>query len=106
MTIALTLERYQAITSPVQYRARGNDNITGRFLTYVIPVLVVTLFYYTPKFFDLEVVERTYCNTGDQHNNFSKIKNISEPIIGERDTFNCTQEYEILPSSLRTNHRE
>ena len=98
MTIALTLERYQAITSPVQYRARGGTNMTKRLLTYVLPVLGVPLFYYVPKFFDLEVVQETRCNPGSAYENLSK----------ETDwfnhSFNCTQEHIILPSKLRTNH--
>ena len=98
MTIALTLERYQAITSPVQYRARGGTNMTKRLLTYLLPVLGVTLFYYAPKFFDLEVVKETDCNPGSSYANSSKLTD------GVNHTSNCTQEYIILPSQLRTNH--
>ena len=102
MTIVLTLERYQAITSPVQYRARGgikNDKkMTKRLLTYVLPVLGVTLIYYTPKFFDLEVVKETHCNPG------ASFENSSKEIDEVSHTSNCTQEYIILPSKLRTDH--
>ena len=98
MTIALTLERYQAITSPVQYRARGNANMTKRLLTYVLPVLLVTLFYYAPKFFDLEVVKELNCNSG------SSDKNSSIETDGVNKNFSCTHEYVLLPSPLRTNH--
>ena len=98
MTIALTLERYQAITSPIEYRARGSYNMTRRLLTYVMPVLVTSLFYYAPKFFDLEVVEEVMCNAIDHSADVSDLNdetNISN---------NCTLEYALTPSTLRTNH--
>ena len=98
MTIALTLERYQAITSPVQYRARGNYNMTKRLLTYVMPVLVISLFYYTPKFLDLEVVEMTECSPINPYTDFSEVND------GVDGPTNCTLEYVLSPSTLRTNH--
>ena len=98
MTIALTLERYQAITSPVEYRARGNYNKTRRLLTYVMPVLVISLFYYSPKFLDLEVVVVPECNP--EYPN----ANVSTVVDGESSPTNCTLEYVLSPSELRTNH--
>ena len=98
MTIALTLERYQAITSPVQYRARGSDNQTKRLLTYVLPILVVNLFYYAPKFLELEVVKNTDCNLSDAYTNSSEAKQKVD------DFLNCSHEYILIPSQLRTNH--
>lgn len=98
MTIALTLERYQAITSPVQYRARGNYNMTKRLLTYVMPVLVISFVYYTPKFLDLEVVEMTECSPINPYTDFSEVND------GVDGPTNCTLEYVLSPSTLRTNH--
>ena len=99
MTIVLTLERYQAITSPVEYRARGRVNMTRRLLTYVMPVLVTSLFYYAPKFLDLEVVESVVCkNANSQSTDTSELNDeTTEPS-------NCTLEYALTPSTLRTNH--
>ena len=98
MTIALTLERYQAIASPVQYRARGSDNQTKRLLTYVLPILIVNLIYYAPKILELEVVKNADCNPSNVLTNSSETKD-------EIDIFlNCSHEYIILPSQLRTNH--
>ena len=98
MTIGLTLERYEAIASPVNYRARGSDNQTKRLLTYVLPILVVNLFYYAPKFLELEVAKNPDCNPSDAFTNSSEAKYELEMF------FNCTHEYILLPSKLRTNH--
>ena len=61
MTVALTLERFHAITSPVQYRARGTTNMTSRLLRYVMPVLAFSMVYYIPKLLDLNVDEISEC---------------------------------------------
>ena len=98
MTIALTLERYQAITSPIEYRARGSYNMTRRLQTYVMPVLFMSLFYYAPKFFDLEVVEDVMCNSNNPSTD------VSDSNDETNDPSNCTLEYDITPSTLRTNH--
>ena len=42
MTVSLTLERHNAITSPVQYRARGTTSMNKRLFNYVMPVLTFT----------------------------------------------------------------
>ena len=98
MTIALTLERYQAIACPVQYRLRGNYNKTKRLLTYVMPVLVISIFYYSPKFLDLKVIEVQDCNPGNLNTNDSTVND------GESSPTNCTIEYHLSPTELRTNH--
>ena len=87
MTIALTLERYQAIASPVQYRARGSDNQTKRLLTYVLPILFVNLLYYAPKLLELEVVKNTDCNPIDAYTNSSEAKHEVDNLM------NCSHEY-------------
>ena len=66
MTIALTIERYQAITNPIEYRARGSSNMMKRLLCYVMPVLIFSILYYIPKYVDLDVDEVLKCINGTQ----------------------------------------
>ena len=55
-TLALTLERYQAITSPIEYRNRSANMTLGkRLFIYVAPVTFLSFLYYLPKFFDLYI---------------------------------------------------
>ena len=61
MTVSLTLERYRAITSPMEYRLRGTTAMGKRLLYYVMPVMTFSFIYYTPKFLDLNVNEVVKC---------------------------------------------
>ena len=101
MTVALTLERYHAITSPVQYRARGTTNMTSRLLRYMVPVLAFSIVYYIPKLLDLNVDEITQC-TGN--NVTTAMEGAQEVAYDNRDNDNCTIEYSLTPTELRMNH--
>ena len=97
-TIAITLERYHAITSPAEYRIRGTVNLGKRLLYYMIPVLVLSNIYYIPKYLDLNVDEKTVCTIGNQ-----------TTILNNTNTFNytndidknCTTKYPLVPTKLR-----
>ena len=98
-TIALTLERYQAITSPIQYRNRGvNLSLGKRLFVYIIPIMLFSFAYYFPKFFDLYIEEVQVCS-----------QNVSENVIPnlatEDEVDNCQTKYKIFPTSLRTNRQ-
>ena len=54
-TVVLTLERYQAITSPIQHRNRNaNISLGKRLICYIVPVCTFSFIYYIPKFFDMK----------------------------------------------------
>ena len=95
-TVALTLERYQAITSPVEHRSRGTTPPSRRLLYYIGPVFGISVIYYLPKFFDLDVNKKTEClnSTNVDSANLS---------ISESGLSNCTTSYDLLPTALRTN---
>ena len=101
MTIALTIERYQAITNPIEYRARGSSNMMKRLLCYVMPVLTFSILYYIPKYVDLDVDEVLKCINGTE----TRMIPI-RPEINPEDTqfVNCTREYPLIPTPLRINH--
>ena len=66
-TIVLTLERYHAITSPLEYRFKTlNANLAKRLCKYIVPVMLFSFLYYFPKFFDLSVEEATDCYRGNE----------------------------------------
>ena len=95
-TVVLTLERYQAITSPIQHKNRGTSVTLGkRLLIYVLPVMLFSFAYYIPKFFDLDVKEVTKCqaNTSDA-SNITTLDTIASS--------NCTTTHIIYPTRLRT----
>ena len=98
INIALTLERYQAIAFPVQYRARSATDMTRRLLTNLIPILVVCVVYYTPKFFDLKVSESLECKSNRSTTDTSEEKN------NITSATNCTLQYYLTPTAQRTNH--
>ena len=103
MTVALTLERYHAITSPVEYRVRERTSMTKRLFYYVMPVLTLSILYYIPKWLDLTVGEITDCNNDmtstvtsvivDDTNNTSIVVNTA-----------CNTTYPLVPTPLRINH--
>ena len=101
MTISLTLERYQAITNPVEYRIRGSSNMTTRLLYYVLPVLATSILYYTPKFFDLNVDEVLKCQNGTRTTTIP----IKEGVDPESTEYaNCSMAFPLIPTDLRINH--
>ena len=101
MTVALTLERYQAITSPVQYRARGATDMNIRLLYYVMPVLTFCVIYYIPKIYDLKVDEITVCTNHTTTTTFMERLAINDTDIHQK---NCTAQYPLIPSKLRMDH--
>ena len=98
-TLVLTLERHQAITSPIQYRSRGSQRKLGRRLfIYIVPVMLFSFAYYFPKYFDLDVLEVTNCPIINSiPSNTTVLLNLNAP--------NCTTKYRITPTPLRTNHQ-
>ena len=98
MTISLTLERHNAITSPMEYRTRGTTNITKRFFYYVMPVMTFCFIYYIPKFFDLNVDELLMCENGTKINVVNGTKEYIDTTIAEK---NCTINYPLIPTHLR-----
>ena len=101
MTISLTLERFQAITNPVEYRIRGSGNMMKRLLKYVFPVFATSIFYYTPKFFDLNVDEVLKCLNSTRTTTIP----IREDVDPESTEYaNCTIAYPLIPTDLRINH--
>lgn len=101
MTVALTLERYHAIASPVQYRARGTTNMTSRLLRYVVPILALSVIYYIPKLLDMNVDEVTKCKG---NNATTVVKDEPEFNQENRVKENCTTEYHLTPTPLRMEH--
>ena len=97
MNIALALERYQAITDPVQYRARSTIHMTRRLLTNLIPILVLCVVYYAPKFFDLGVSEVLECKSNRSSTDTSEQSGNINP------SSNCTLQYYLTPTAQRTN---
>ena len=98
MTIALSFERYQALTNPVQYRNRGSANMTRGLLYYVLPILAFSTLYYIPKFLELSVDEFISCTNGT-------VTPLKEVIYTESTQYvNCTREYQLIPTELRMDH--
>ena len=101
-TIVLTLERYQAITSPIRHRnQRANNmaNITKPLLIYILPVTILSIVYYLPKFFDLTIAEGYDCD----ESTLSALKNDSDVKDIELERRNCTPSFKIRPTNLRIN---
>ena len=101
-TIVLTLERYQAITSPIEYRNRSASHSLGkRLFTYIVPVMLFSFLYYFPKFFDLYLEEVSDCG----YKNESLFLNNSSINIVQINTTDCVSELRIYPTNLRI-HRQ
>ena len=98
MNIAITFERYQAITSPAKHRAKATLNVTKRILTCTIPILIICTLYYSPKFFDLELSEKLECNFDNLSMNSLEMKSKN------RNTSNCITKYYLSTTKLRQNH--
>ena len=99
-TLALTLERYQAITSPIKYRNRtANISLGKRLLFYILPVMIFSFLYYSPKFFDLYVEEVSDCAATKNQSS----KNITGN--DEQSEVECSTKHEIHPTALRMDHQ-
>ena len=101
LTVALTLERFQAITSPVQYRIRETASLSKRLLYYVVPVLGFSVMYYIPKYFDLYVGQTTKCINGSAITVIRDTATLNYTMINQE---NCTTGYHLRATTLRTNH--
>ena len=59
ITVVLALERYLAITKPIEYHnAIQGSNPWRRVWNYVIPVVAFSAIFNIPKFFEAQVVVR------------------------------------------------
>lgn len=100
-TLALTLERYQAITSPIEYRNRSANMTLGkRLFIYVAPVTFLSFLYYLPKFFDLYIDQVSNCTIVVNDTLLS-----DESLKSESNIVNCQTSYEIKPTQLRLDHQ-
>ena len=98
MTIALSFERYQALTNPVGYRNRGSTSMRKRLLFYVLPILAFSTLYYVPKFLELDVNEFISCINGT-------VTPLKEVVHTESTHYvNCTREYQLIATELRMDH--
>ena len=98
MNIVLASERYQALTSPVKYRVKRTSSMSQQVLTSMMPVLVLSFIYYTPKFFDINVEETLECYNNHSSTNSLEIAHL------EKEMMNCTLKYYLVPTELRINH--
>ena len=95
--IALATERYQAITSPIEYRVRRTTNITRKLLKYIIPIMTLSFIYYTPKFFEIDVEETLDCASSQSLTHYLGTTQ------RRMDEENCTFTYSLTPTKLRIN---
>ena len=57
MTVVLALERYLAITKPIEYHnAIQGHNPWRRVLSYVVPVVICSALFNIPKFLETVVI--------------------------------------------------
>ena len=96
--IALAAERYQAITSPVEYRIRRNSNVGRKIMKYIMPVLGISVLYNIPKFYEIQLDETYQCYKNNSFNDQLDIT--GEPEQND----NCTLKYILAPTELRMNH--
>ena len=96
-TIALALERYQALTSPAKHQRRQTTQLCRRLFNYMGPVILFSIIYNIPRFFDLHVEEKVTCSN-------STATNIINTIV-TGDITNCTTQYKIVPTVLRLNYQ-
>ena len=102
MTVALTLERYFAITSPVEYRVRERTSMTKRLFYYVMPVLGFSILYYIPKWLDLNVGEINDCEKDASSLITTAIDDMND--ISVELNVACNVTYPLVPTPLRINH--
>ena len=100
MTVALSYDRYKAISMPQEYRIQerlASSSMCGeltRPITYTIKALIPSIVFYLPQFFMFEIRQHTSpCDTKDLTSMITLKKNIS-----------CnTIKYSIGATELRTN---
>ena len=102
MTIALTFERYFAITSPVEYRVRERTSMTKRLFYYVMPVLSLSILYYIPKWLDLTVGEISDCKKKASSLITTGIDDMNDTSV--EVNLACHFTYPLVPTPLRINH--
>ena len=102
MTIALTLERYHAITSPVEYRVRERTSMSKRLCYYVMPVSILSILYYLPKWLDLNVGEVNDCEKDVRTIKTTTTDDYNNSAMDVNPTCNIT--YPLVPTKLRVNH--
>ena len=102
MTVALSYDRYKAVSNPTEYKINermASSDACGaaiRTVKYVGGVMAFSIFFYLPKFFDLEISEdEKYCSI--------------EYMEQEEYTLNATNctylEYSIKGTDLRNNDK-
>ena len=102
MTVALSYDRYTAVSNPTEYKISERMNASGlcgsisRMIKYVGGIIVFSIVYYLPKFFDLEIKERRVnCEAETQQAKLTTL-NISD----------CgTLTYYIIGTDLRNNDK-
>ena len=101
-TLALTVERYNAVVKPYQHRGREGISSWKRFLYYIGPVVLVSSVYYTPKFFDIKLKETITCSNST-HSYVQYPTNMSSENLTSGDVENCTENLSMYASDLRRN---
>ena len=99
LPLALAMERYNAIKSPMKYRNRATHDTVKQLMWYVMPVLTFSTIYYIPRFFDLDIKEFLKCDNGVTTINDTKEYNTTD--FAEK---NCTNEYHLIPTKLRVDN--
>ena len=100
MTVALSYDRYKAISMPQEYRIQerlASSSMCGeltRPITYTIKALIPSIVFYLPQFFMFEIRQHTSpCDT----------KNLTSMITLEKNISCNTIKYSIGATELRTN---
>ena len=100
MTVALSYDRYKAISMPHKYRIQErltSSSMCGeltRPITYTIKALIPSILFYLPQFFMFEIRQHTsHCDT----------KNLTSMITLEKNISCNTIKYSIGVTELRTN---
>jgi len=58
-TVVLALERCLAVAKPIEYHnAIQGTNPWRRVIHYIVPVIILSVLFNTPKFFEIDVVQR------------------------------------------------
>ena len=89
MTVGLARERYNSISKPYLHRTRQNTNTCRRLLLYLTTVVTLSIMYYIPKVFELNVKEIS--------------SNCDKKLVNETLKPNCTPEFDVSPTAIRKN---
>ena len=110
MTVILSLDRYRAVSNPTEYHIHARRASFGTWITskhlmkFVGPVILMSIIFYLPKFFDLEIgeLDKSYYETCDDG---------KEDINGTQNDTNANpcptnmKKYVIEGTELRKNHQ-